>query len=221
MRNPTFQTCTGKNPIRCWAPKQQVGHKPPKGLGQRLCPRKRRVPWPWARRKEFSDGDRKVGSEGMVSKVKYVNLISPAAPATCRKNTISIAAVPSRPKRSCSRFRKHVKTPSLPWALAFCRNSLRLARKATHLDMTSTTTCSRMGEVVGSESPSSNTRGCMPSCRTSQALISKKMRQLQFAASVLRSEKPATQASWRGRSRTRWRASSPRGKCLVTISRHW
>ena len=48
-----------------------------------------------------------------------------------------------------SRLRKHVKTPSLPWALAFCRNSLRLARKAMHLNLVSTPTCSRMGEEVG------------------------------------------------------------------------
>ena len=53
----------------------------------------------------MSDGDREVGGEGTNSvKAKEVNLISPEAPAICRKNAISIADVLSRPKRNCSRF---------------------------------------------------------------------------------------------------------------------
>ena len=137
-------------------------------------PTKEKTPLAMSSRNEFSvaDGDRELGGEGILSKAKSVNLISQEAPATCRKN--STAAVLSRPKRSCSRFRKHVETPSLPRALAYCKKSLRLARKAMHLAMTSTSTCCRKGAVVGSEGPSSNTRGSIISYRAPQALISRK-----------------------------------------------
>ena len=89
----------------------------------------------------------------------------------------------------------------LPWVLA----SMNLARKVTHLVMTYTSTCSRMGDAVGSASTSLNKRGSMSWCRTHQALISKRMRCSSTACTVFA---PASVGS-ANRPHKRWQSSSP------------